>query len=197
MSPIRALVTHDAAENSIMQTISIAVSALLIAAGSIGAPSMINAARNASGASTVQAIVTSEQSYIAKRGAYTDSLSDLIKTGANGKNIDLGSCGPRNGASDTDYINACRGIHLVTGGDLMNGWCFQAFLQPSDGADTLWYAQSKDISGETVVGVPLKDGWPASPTAQDGDGKAITNFGTQFDASCGAWPATLDAALGR
>ena len=37
---------NDIAENSIMQTISIAVSAILIAAGLITAPSLINNARD-------------------------------------------------------------------------------------------------------------------------------------------------------
>lgn len=67
----------DRAENSIMQTITIAVSAILIAAGLVTAPGLINNARDSNARSDL-ANVAYAQSYMqADTGKYAASLAEL------------------------------------------------------------------------------------------------------------------------
>jgi hypothetical protein len=68
------IVHDDEAENSIMQTITIAVSAILIAAGLVTAPGLINNARDSNATGDLANIATGEEFYIAQTGEYSDSL---------------------------------------------------------------------------------------------------------------------------
>jgi hypothetical protein len=78
----------DSAENSIMQTITIAVSAILIAAGLVTAPGLINNARDNNATGDLANVAYSEEFSLANDGVYrsavqpgdgTDSLADLSK----------------------------------------------------------------------------------------------------------------------
>ena len=67
----------DAAENSIMQTITIAVSAILIAAGLVTAPGLINNARDNNATTDLANIAFAEEFNLANSGTYAASLVDL------------------------------------------------------------------------------------------------------------------------
>ena len=60
----------DAAENSIMQTITIAVSAILIAAGLVTAPGLINNARDNNATTDLANIAYAEEFNLANTGTY-------------------------------------------------------------------------------------------------------------------------------
>jgi len=74
MSIIPGIREDDAAENSIMQTISIAVSAILIAAGLITAPSLINNARDVNAKQDLANIALAQEYAIANDGYYYSNL---------------------------------------------------------------------------------------------------------------------------
>jgi len=70
-------VLDDSAENSIMQTISIAVSAILIAAGLITAPSLINNARDVNAQGDLANLAQAQEFYLADSSTYADTASIL------------------------------------------------------------------------------------------------------------------------
>ena len=67
----------DAAENSIMQTITIAVSAILIAAGLVTAPGLINNARDNNATTDLANIAYAEEFNLANTGTYAATLTAL------------------------------------------------------------------------------------------------------------------------
>ena len=69
------LYQHDEAENSIMQTISIAVSAILIAAGLITAPSLINNARDVNAKTDLANLSYAQEAALADTGHYYQNLN--------------------------------------------------------------------------------------------------------------------------
>lgn len=83
---MRARIYGDAAENSIMQTITIAVSAILIAAGLVTAPGLINDARDNNAKTDLANIAFSEEAAQADVGDYfiydnhPDSTNTAIPT---------------------------------------------------------------------------------------------------------------------
>jgi hypothetical protein len=70
-------VKDDAAENSIMQTITIAVSAILIAAGLVTAPGLINNARDSNVKGDLANLAYAEEYINSDSGKYTSSLNTL------------------------------------------------------------------------------------------------------------------------
>jgi type II secretory pathway pseudopilin PulG len=74
------LLLDDAAENSIMQTITIAVSAILIAAGLVTAPGLINNARDNNATTDLSNIAYAQEVYLGDKGSYAD-LDTLIAAG--------------------------------------------------------------------------------------------------------------------
>ena len=73
----RLILSGDSAENSIMQTISIAVSAILIAAGLITAPSLINNARDVNAKQDLANIAQAQQYAISDTGSYRSHIYDM------------------------------------------------------------------------------------------------------------------------
>jgi hypothetical protein len=71
----RGIWLRDDAENSIMQTITIAVSAILIAAGLVTAPGLINNARDNNATNDLSNIAYSEEGYLGDTGTYTADIS--------------------------------------------------------------------------------------------------------------------------
>jgi surface protein len=84
---MRQFLADDEAENSIMQTITIAVSAILIAAGLVTAPGLINNARNNNATNDLANLAYAQEYALANHGQYyanvksgeTDSLFDAVK----------------------------------------------------------------------------------------------------------------------
>jgi hypothetical protein len=72
MLPLASLLRSDRAENSIMQTITIAVSAILIAAGLVTAPGIINNARDNNATNDLANISYGEEFQISKNNKYLD-----------------------------------------------------------------------------------------------------------------------------
>ena len=68
---------NDAAENSIMQTITIAVSAILIAAGLVTAPGLINNARDSNVKNDLSNLAYAQEYLSSDSGKYTSSVSAL------------------------------------------------------------------------------------------------------------------------
>jgi ribosomal protein L27/Tfp pilus assembly protein PilE len=84
----RQLLVGDSAENSIMQTITIAVSAILIAAGLVTAPGLINNARDNNATSDLANVAYAQEGALAVDGKYHSDIDpkstaddSLIKTG--------------------------------------------------------------------------------------------------------------------
>lgn len=75
-----AYLRDDSAENSIMQTITIAVSAILIAAGLVTAPGLINNARDNNARGDLANIAYTEEFLLSDTGKYTASLTDITKS---------------------------------------------------------------------------------------------------------------------
>jgi len=69
------ILASDEAENSIMQTISIAVSAILIAAGLITAPSLINNARDVNAKTDLANLSYAQEAALADTGHYYQNLN--------------------------------------------------------------------------------------------------------------------------
>jgi len=74
------LLLDDAAENSIMQTITIAVSAILIASGLVTAPGLINNARDNNATTDLSNIAYAQEVYLGDQGTYAD-LPTLVEAG--------------------------------------------------------------------------------------------------------------------
>jgi len=75
---LRNLLSRDAAENSIMQTITIAVSAILIAAGLVTAPGLINNARDNNATTDLANIAYAQELYLADTGHYAPTIEELV-----------------------------------------------------------------------------------------------------------------------
>jgi hypothetical protein len=73
----RQFITDDHAENSIMQTITIAVSAILIAAGLVTAPGLINNARDNNARTDLANVAYAQESLISDSGKYAGSLAEI------------------------------------------------------------------------------------------------------------------------
>jgi hypothetical protein len=73
---LRELLGYDRAENSIMQTITIAVSAILIAAGLVTAPGLINNARDNNATTDLANIAYAQEFAVATDGNYHDGLNE-------------------------------------------------------------------------------------------------------------------------
>jgi hypothetical protein len=69
----------DRAENSIMQTITIAVSAILIAAGLVTAPGLINNARDNNARTDLSNLATGQECLVAETGKYAAKITDITK----------------------------------------------------------------------------------------------------------------------
>ena len=90
---------RDAAENSIMQTISIAVSAILIAAGLVTAPSLINNARDSNAQGDLANVAYAQEAVNADAGHYFQNInygdpSLAAYRGPDGKIIKFTTSGP-------------------------------------------------------------------------------------------------------
>ena len=104
---LRNRLAADAGENSIMQTITIAVSAILIAAGLVTAPGLINNARDNNARTDLANIAFSQEFNLANTGEYATSISAL-QTSAEAA-IAAGTSGPRltlSGGVDVQIFNA-------------------------------------------------------------------------------------------
>jgi len=108
----------DEAENSIMQTISIAVSAILIAAGLITAPSLINNARDVNAKQDLANISLAQEYAVANDGRYysnlmkgeDDSLFEAVR------NSGYTAAGPDGGIGGSVAYTTSSGVysHAVT-----------------------------------------------------------------------------------
>lgn len=74
---ITSLFSRDTAENSIMQTITIAVSAILIAAGLVTAPGLINNARDNNAKTDLANVAFAQEFYLADTGHYAADLAEI------------------------------------------------------------------------------------------------------------------------
>jgi hypothetical protein len=102
---LRTRIASDAAENSIMQTITIAVSAILIAAGLVTAPGLINNARDNNARTDLANIAFSQEFNLANTGTYAEDI-EALQLSAEAA-IDSGTSGPRltlSGGVDVEIV---------------------------------------------------------------------------------------------
>lgn len=124
----------DRAENSIMQTISIAVSAILIAAGLVTAPGLINNARDSNARTDLSNIAYAQEFALGSSGKYYDTIPALgLANGVEG-GIKLTLSG-----GDMKYaMDACVGVdgqqHFLAAVKSTSGNTF--FRAESSGATT-------------------------------------------------------------
>ena len=104
---LRSRLSADAGENSIMQTITIAVSAILIAAGLVTAPGLINNARDNNARTDLANIAFSQEFNLANTGEYAASIAAL--DAAAQAAIDSGTSGPRLTRSGGVFVKVVPG----------------------------------------------------------------------------------------
>lgn len=134
----------DRAENSIMQTISIAVSAILIAAGLITAPSLINNARDTNAKQDLANVAMAQEYALSDSGTYGSSLGSL-------------STPTSTGGVKLTTSRAASNFNLIAGSDSGKP-CYAAFVKSSSGA--VYYRTSESSATQKVAIV-----WPASAPA--------------------------------
>lgn len=155
---LRSLILPDRAENSIMQTISIAVSAILIGAGMSIAPGIINDARDTSAKQDIAILSLAQASQFVSTDSYTNSLS-VLRSATN----------PQLSAPSVD-------VRLISGNN-----CFASFVK--SGSGNIFYG----ISGSRIAaevptpwttvapfGYPPDCYWPVSAT--NALGPTVTNY---------------------
>jgi hypothetical protein len=154
----RLQMSDDHGENSIMQTITIAVSAILIAAGLVTAPGLINNARDNNATTDLANISYGEATYLAENGKYTASIDEL-----NRGSVKI----TKSGDSQTN---------IFTGDN-----CFGAFSKSTSGK---YFYTSSEKSGATLIGTtwsatkpadyPVNCQWPS--TSKQAVGSSFTNL---------------------
>jgi len=146
---IKRLMTSDSAENSIMQTITIAVSAILIASGLVTAPGLINNARDNNAKTNLSNIAYAQEYEMADKGAYAPSLA-LLNSGE--------------GVKVTVDSPARVGIVLSRPGEKS---CYVAFSESASGRMFFRSCESnttreipKEWSATAPTGFPASVSWP-------------------------------------
>lgn len=179
----------DSAENSIMQAIAIAVSAIMLMAGSMLAPGMIQNARLASAQTNLGVIAGAEASYLARTGSYATQLLQL-KSVFMGKNLDFSQCSGSN-------PDNCPAIKIISGGDIANGNCYMVFNTLPSGA--VYFIQNKSLGdNSSIVQIPTSP-WPSTPKAvKPGTDPTVASnllpdFPANYDSGCAPWPTSLTA----
>jgi hypothetical protein len=155
----------DAAENSIMQTITIAVSAILIAAGLVTAPGLINNARDNNTTGDLANLAYAQEFQLSDTGKYAATLSDIQANSSGDNKIKL-------------TLSSKSVLGMVTGSD-----CYALFGQSSSGnyfirtsASANTIAVGKTWSTTKPAGYPANCAYPT--TAVDALGSKITNLAT-------------------
>ena len=138
---------EDSAENSIMQTISIAVSAILIAAGLITAPSLINNARDVNAKGDLANLAYAEEFHLADQGVYSGDLTAL-------KNI-KGSELP--GGVKATYSQDVADFNIQVGTGTDGDATFSAVVKSDSGkffkrtSDNTTVTQVKNLAGDAIT----------------------------------------------
>jgi hypothetical protein len=165
-SAFRRAVCSDAAENSIMQTITIAVSAILIASGLVTAPGLINNARDNNSRGDLANSAYAEESMLAAEGHYWayDNYKDseyrkLERPGVEGSVNLTVSSSPRLIVDVSDDGQKWIGTSYSSSG--------KVFVRTSESAETVqvdaddFKSLAAPIAGEKI-------------TIEGGNGKSVT-----------------------
>jgi len=123
--------TNDKAENSIMQTISIAVSAILIAAGLVTAPGLINNARDNNARTDLANIAYAQEYILGVQGKYFDGEYVTIEQEMDGEGITKAEA-----TNNLQYLASTEGL---------NGLGTSVALADSNGG--VAFSVSGDVSG--------------------------------------------------
>jgi hypothetical protein len=157
------LLCDDKAENSIMQTITIAVSAILIAAGLVTAPGLINNARDNNAREDLANIATAQGYQLSENGKYA---TDVVELDASKIKLTLSADSkPRIFASAKSYSSFAKSSSGAV------------FWRSSETADT--YRVASPWPAVSPVQYPSDLPWPASAdeaTAQHAK-NMLTNSG--------------------
>jgi type II secretory pathway pseudopilin PulG len=178
---IKSVLRLDVAENSIMQTITIAVSAILIAAGLMTAPGLINNARDNNATSDLSNLAEAQESALSNVGSYativnpaSTDVTSLPKTSLLKYNLSGGTSGTEavtcggsyfvlaetSASGKTFYRDSTSGKTVTDVNDLTIPPCADAILtsSPSAGpsAGTLCWVGGGDAAPvQTVNGVSV------------------------------------------
>lgn len=165
-SAFRRAVCSDAAENSIMQTITIAVSAILIASGLVTAPGLINNARDNNSRGDLANSAYAEESMLAAEGRYWayDNYKDseyrkLEKPGVEGAVNLTVSSSPRLIVDVSDDGQKWMGTSYSSSG--------KVFVRTSESAETIQVdADDFKSLAAPIAGEKIK--------IEGGEGKSVT-----------------------
>jgi len=157
----KQLIANDHAENSIMQTITITVSAILIAAGLVTAPGLINNARDNNARTDLANVAYAQESLLGDGGKYANSVSDLDQN----KNIKL-TLSNRSKVSTTAGTDCYVAYSKSTSGT--------SYYRTSNSAET--YKVSLPWSTTKPSNVPANCSWAGS--SAEAFGTSVTNLAT-------------------
>jgi len=112
------LLRSDRAENSIMQTITIAVSAILIAAGLVTAPGLINNARDNNARTDLANIAYGQEFALSDVGHYFRYITPEAELAATGSNVGNNLIEALGGGSATTMDGAQGGLKFTLSGNV-------------------------------------------------------------------------------
>jgi len=143
----------DAGENSIMQTISIAVSAILIAAGLITAPSLINNARDVNARSDLANLAMAQEYALANDGQYYAKVlkgdgDDSLWYKARGSGVSAAADRPAGSVAYT-LSGTTTGQKALTCKDADGDWHY--LMRAVSGSGKVWMRSSDSTRSSTKV----------------------------------------------
>jgi hypothetical protein len=200
MSNAFSRVVHDdAAENSIMQTITIAVSAILVAAGLVTAPGLINNARDNNATTDLANSAYAEESLLAVDGRYwvydnfnVSQYRQMEKPGIEGAVNFLPSAKSRLIVETTDDGKKWVATSYSTSG--------KVFARSSESAETVqltgdnFSSFSSILAGEKIV---LANASPEGSDLIIPDGITVATVGNMYEASVEEEPYDFTRAATR
>ena len=169
-----ALTRDDRGENSIMQVISIAVSAILIVAGLVTAPSLIQSARNTNAQNDLANIAYVEEYVNSNSGAYmplTDAATQTALTTATADSV--------SGTSAKLTLTAGNKVAVVLAGATYGGYIA---VVGTDGPVPVWWGRT----GASTKMVKVSTG--ATPPTS-------TQLTTAFGGTPPAFPTAISGYL--
>jgi len=203
MSFLKSLLNSDRAENSIMQTITIAVSAILIAAGLVTAPGLINNARDNNARTDLANIAYAQEFVLSVGGKYYEHITpeqEELATGqpSTGDNLqDAAEEAGLNGAgtswgSAATAVEGQTGIKFTLSGDVTGhkaATCATPafYILKAQSKSSKWFyrasgsATTSSNLGEIEVPVDVLNNCPDILDGFEGDDDTDTPTGPQPD----------------
>jgi hypothetical protein len=175
----------DSAENSIMQTITIAVSAILIAAGLVTAPGLINNARDNNATTELANIAYSQEYQLGAQGKYLnyESLLNAQKT-ANAEGIRGAKITPSGGVKNQTVLTCNAPSSWLAAATSSSG---KTFYRSSDSAKTSSTLSEIKYDSTCIDATSLPKNEAATPTQPDVPAQPALSLDERIFANPGAF----------